>query len=387
MFARRKIRLRDNVRKVSIAERLAATNGRPSGFDYLRLGLAVAIVAFHSVMTTYGRSVNDALLMSSLGPFLRTILPMFFALSGFLVAGSLERSKTILTFLGLRVIRIYPALAVEVALSAFLIGPAITMIPLASYFSDPLFTKYLLNVSGTIHYYLPGVFETNPYPKVVNLQLWTVPYELLCYVTLTALVLAGAVQRRILVPLAMPALALGELLFLRSPDAWGWRVYNGYQLVLCFLAGVSLYLYRDKITWSLSMFFAALAASLLLWYLPFGEYPAVLTTAYVTIYIGLTNLGRLSIIKGADYSYGIYLYGFVMQQLFVSLGGPRSWWINVLVCVPLSALVAALSWHFVEKPAQKLRQFLPAAERQYLAIKDHMFGWLAKQAGAVESEH
>jgi hypothetical protein len=60
-----------------------------------------------------------------------------------LVAGSLERSKTLLTFLGLRVIRIYSALAVEVVLSAFLIGAAVTAFPLERYFRDPLFLNYL----------------------------------------------------------------------------------------------------------------------------------------------------------------------------------------------------------------------------------------------------
>ena len=60
-----------------------------------------------------------------------------FALSGYLVAGSLERSKTILTFIGLRVIRIYPALAVKVALSALLIGTAVTNASFGRLFSRP----------------------------------------------------------------------------------------------------------------------------------------------------------------------------------------------------------------------------------------------------------
>jgi|GEM_PF-5530545 len=72
---------------LSLAERLNATNGRPSGFDYLRLGLAISVVIVHSVKTTYG---NDAeLWVTPLRPFVRAIIPMFFALSGFLVAGSL----------------------------------------------------------------------------------------------------------------------------------------------------------------------------------------------------------------------------------------------------------------------------------------------------------
>lgn len=87
---------------------------------------------------------------------------MFFALSGFLVAGSLERCKTLLTILGLRVIRIYLVLAVEVVLSAFLIGASVTTYPLRDYFTDPLLFHYLRNSFGDIHFFLPGVFQHQP---------------------------------------------------------------------------------------------------------------------------------------------------------------------------------------------------------------------------------
>ena len=95
---------------ITIAERMEVTNERPSGFDYLRLGLAVMVLLVHSQATTWGEerwAGGDLWADSPLRPFLRAILPMFFALSGFLVAGSLERCKTALTFAGLRVIRIY----------------------------------------------------------------------------------------------------------------------------------------------------------------------------------------------------------------------------------------------------------------------------------------
>ena len=180
---------KNDLARLNPAGRLTAANGRPPGFDYMRLGLAASIIILHSVPTTDG--TDHDIFLTPLRPYIRAILPMFFALSGFLVAGSLERSKTMFGFLGLRVIRIFPALAVEVILSAFLIGAAVTTLPFASYFRDPLFLRYLLNIFGVVHFYLPGVFENNPNPRVVNGQLWTVPIELLCYVTLTALVLLG----------------------------------------------------------------------------------------------------------------------------------------------------------------------------------------------------
>jgi peptidoglycan/LPS O-acetylase OafA/YrhL len=366
--------------RVNLAERLIATKGRPSGFDYLRLGLAISVVMWHTTATTYGLPVkprDDLWPQTPLHALFSATLPMFFALSGYLVAGSLERSKTILTFIGLRVIRIYPALAVEVVLSALLIGTAITTLPLAAYFRDPLFWKYLLNVTGHIHYSLPGVFEYNPWPEMVNVQLWTVPVELFCYVALTALVLFGGVQRKILIPLAALGLALMHLI--RRSHKYHWHVppliddFNATLLVVCFLTGVSLYLFRDKIVWSSRMFAGALIASIaLLCFVPFGEYPGILTITYVTVYLGLTNFKRFSFVKGADYSYGIYLYGFAVQQLFVHLAAPRFWWVNALVCVPLSVFFAAFSWHFIEKPAQKLRKLLPAVERHYLALIDRL---------------
>jgi peptidoglycan/LPS O-acetylase OafA/YrhL len=370
--------------RVSLAERLIVSDGRPSGFDYMRLVLAISVALVHSWgLMDHGPTAAGGLKVNplpgmSLPGLAAPILAMFFALSGFLVAGSMERSKTLLTFLGLRVIRIVPALAVEVLLSAFLIGTVVTTLPLASYFQDPLFWKYLRNLVGDIQYFLPGVFENNPVARIVNGALWTVPAELVCYLTLAGLVLlGGAAQRKFLVPLATAGLVLAHLVLLSDKSLKG-GVFSWPLLVFCFLTGVSLFLYRDKIVWSFPLFLGALTASIaLFWFVPLGYYFAILTITYVTVYVGLTNFKRISVIKGADYSYGIYIYHFVIIQFFIYLAAPPYWWDNVLVCIPLSALFAACSWHFIEKPTQKWRKYLPTAEKRYLAIKCQIFKKLA----------
>ena len=61
---------------------------------------------------------------------------MFFCLSGFLVAGSLERCRTPISFAGLRIFRIFPALVVEVLLSALILGPLLTHYSLKMYFMN-----------------------------------------------------------------------------------------------------------------------------------------------------------------------------------------------------------------------------------------------------------
>ncbi|HEV7383471.1 MAG TPA: acyltransferase, partial [Phenylobacterium sp.] len=347
------------------------TGGRPTGFDYLRLALAVLIVCSHSVVMSYGVEVQTVVASAPWRPLTAVLLPAFFALSGFLVAGSLERSKTIGMFVGLRALRIYPALAVESLIAALVLGPLLTTQSFGAYFSDHELHTYFLNILGDPHYMLPGVFKTNPIQEV-NGQLWTIPYELRCYVMLTALALLGAVRR--------PAILLGATL---AYMAWGvidtllhYPFYATYLagpapawlLLANFLCGVLLYLYRERIPWKWSWGLASLAAAMVLYDIPAGHYAAVPLLTYATVFFGLTNPPKTGVLKGADYSYGIYLYGSVIQQTFVALAPwGRHWWINIAVSVPVSALVAALSWHLVEKRALGFRTQLGAWEARWLA--------------------
>src|ERR1700691_2724048 len=79
--------------------------GRTPGFDYLRIGLAVGVVCVHSVVTSYGPA-GEGIWSGPLRPLVAAILPMFFALSGFLVTGSLLRAKTLTEFVTLRGLRL-----------------------------------------------------------------------------------------------------------------------------------------------------------------------------------------------------------------------------------------------------------------------------------------
>jgi len=340
--------------------RLADTKGRPSGFDYLRIGLALAVIAMHGALTTGGQVADDGLWVTPLRPVMRAILPMFFSLSGFLVAGSLERCRTLMSFLGLRIIRIYPALTVEVLLSAFIIGLSITTVPAKTYLESSEFHLYLLNMMGDIHYLLPGVFTNNPFPRIVNAQLWTVPYELGCYITIAGLALCGVVRRPYLAPAAAAGICVLHLGY-RLIKHHGHTLYMvggipGPLLIVSFLVGVSLYLYRERVSWDGRLSGVAAVASTLLAFVTGGEYLAVILLGYVTVWLGLTNYRRLPIIRGADLSYGVYLYGFVIQQLFAFLFPQfRYWWASILVSIPCSLLFAAASWTLIEKPALKLR--------------------------------
>ena len=68
---------------------------------------------------------------------------------------------------------------------ALILGTLLTTLPLGEYFAHPMLHSYFLNIIGDIHYFLPGVFDQNPSHRV-NGQLWTIPFELECYIVLAA---------------------------------------------------------------------------------------------------------------------------------------------------------------------------------------------------------
>ena len=367
----------------TLAARMDTTGGRSSGFDYMRLCLSVAVVCIHSVSVT-GLNDADVFWNTPARPIFRIVLPMFFALSGFLVTGSMCRAKTTAGFLGLRVIRIYPALAVEALLSALILGPLVTSFTLPQYFSSPTLYNYLLNVIGDVHFLLPGVFATNPTANLVNYQLWTVPYELLCYIALALLSVIGVVRRRGLILGAIVLVTIGYVIarYIKYDGALpeAKAAVSGVLLLACFLSGVAIYLYKDLIRWSLPLFaLSAIASVGLLGFVPQGETLVALPVAYVTVYLGLMNPRRHGLLQHADLSYGIFLYGYVVQQTIVYVfPWSHHWYLNIMLSMPCIILVAAASWHWVEKPALKLRRPLTRAEAWHV-------GWMARMAGRPAS--
>lgn len=131
-------------------------------FDYLRIGLSVAVLMWHSVWISKGSSQLDQNLWQ--GPYrfvFAAIIPMFIALSGFLVTGSLGRTR-LHQSITLRLVRLVLALAAEIILSAVVLGLVFTTLPKSEYLTSPDVYAYFLNIIGYIHFELPGVFKTTP---------------------------------------------------------------------------------------------------------------------------------------------------------------------------------------------------------------------------------
>src|SRR5271157_5304050 len=203
---------------------------------------------------------------------------------------------------------------------------------------------------GDIHYQLPGVFDTLPTPRFVNAQLWTIPYELACYTAIVVLALLGIAKRPILV-FAITFTGVLVITFLPQLRLCDLPPYGplGGLLVFSFLFGASLYAMRRHVALSLSLFLmSALAYWVFVTNLNF-IYLSTLPAAYITVFLGLQDPPKTLFIRGADYSYGIYLYGFPLQQTIVYLFPSfRIWYVNALSSVALALVSAYLSWTLVE---------------------------------------
>ena len=384
-------------RAPSLAERLADQGGVGPGFHFLRHALSVVILAHHCRVAVTGGSSpaqialadaagvtvagHDKVLGGFLQPGVFALVGMFFALSGFLIAGSALRTGKVGPFLANRCFRILPALTVEVTLSALVLGPFFTTLPLGQYFSDPMLLSYFGNIVGHVALELPGVFQNNPWPSVVNVNLWTLPPEFWCYLIMLGLMAGGVLATPVRFTLAvagLSAVALG--LGLYDPATFTVRHDNTHfttwYIVLMFFFGVAMYLNARRVPVSFPLFLACgLGYYVLMLADLLGAVSGMLLT-YCMVYIGMQRFAWFDRVVTKDLSYGIYLYGFPLTQATVALLIPHldgvakglSFALIFPLVLVLTGSFASLSWDYIEKPALKLRHLLVRKPRHRAAI-------------------
>ncbi len=360
---------------MTLGKIMASHGGIGPGFDALRIFLAFAVIFRHCFPLTYGDSEE-----ASSGMFwsaTNAIVPAFFAVSGFLVMGSAQRLD-LKRFAASRVLRIVPALVVDTLVTVVLIGIIFTTLPLASFFSNPDTYSYLFNIIGNIHWYLPGVFEDNPHAGVINGSLWTIGPELGCYLALGFIMYFGLHQNVKVILLIMFSI-IGLILVNDFSDAELPALFRkvfgnpGALLVPNFLLGAALFLVRDRILYSRLIFGACvLIVGCSGLFLPEESYASVPILsiflmpvyAYLALFIGCTEISEIPFFSRGDYSYGVYLYGFPIQQSIVAATAVANpFMLFAMTLIPVVGL-AVMSWHFVEKPALRFRKgFSMAAKR------------------------
>lgn len=328
-----------------------------NNFDFVRVVAAFCVIYSHQYGLT-GLPEPTVLGVHSLGGL---GVMLFFTLSGYLVSASWNADPNVPRFILRRFLRIWPALAVVVLLTCFVLGPAITTLSLHDYLAHPLVGAYLNNLRFVMHDQLGSFLFGNSVRPNINGSLWTIPLEVKCYAVLALLGACGLLAKRwLLTTLVLVFIFSYAVLEARGEaivDALNWRHEQRISLefAMFFLTGAMLQRYDissngrgRKWAWALCLLGAALAIELqrpmlALWLVVPAA--ALLFGTASTPYVRQT--GRFG-----DFSYGLYLYAMPIQQTLIWLFRDKLPWSTVFAMALLLTLgMAALSWHLVEERA------------------------------------
>ncbi len=335
---------------------------RFNNFDAMRFWLAGIVILSHSYPLLGVPDAQEPLMRATNGQltFGSFAVSMFFVLSGFLITQSWVKGRGLVDFLRKRVLRIYPGLIVAVLVGALVLAPLMADEPLGMLRSISIGSLVwgCVKLAG---YSPPNAFASNPFAGAVNGSLWTIPYEFRCYLMIAALGMAGMFRRRWVVPVLF-ALTLGFYVWSRTAHSeWNpKRVEQLFgkpeevaRLASAFLAGSVFYLYRMQIPRSGVL--ALVSAGVLVaaaFVAPAMSVALPIAGTYLFFFLAFEQrLGISGWGRHGDFSYGVYLYGFPVQQTLVAMIGDK---IQPLLLFPMAlcgaTVLAVMSWYLIERP-------------------------------------
>jgi peptidoglycan/LPS O-acetylase OafA/YrhL len=339
-------------RLMTLADLLRA---RQNSFGPLRLVLALMVVWSHGFYLTSGqRGIEPvyALTGQTLG---QHAVEAFFVISGILISASLARSRTLLSFILARVARILPALLACVVLTTFVIGPLFSSLPLSDYVTVSTPYLYVLETVAltTGSAPLPHVFDGLPVANAINIPLYTLKYEVICYALLGLTALVGVAAHRWFMSSAATAV-LGLNIAMQFLHVTGSEGAESLlpRFLLCFMIGVTAWQWRDRLTITIAPVLLLVGVYILSlgstaqWLLgPFAM-------AAIVLWVAGRQWQRLQrFTADHDMSYGIYIWGWVIQQCVISLIPGIAFLPHLLTTLMILIPLAWLSWTVVEAPS------------------------------------
>lgn len=318
----------------------------------------------HSYSLLFAETINEPLAKNTeIGTFGVLAVYIFFVISGYLITSSFIRKPNLKNFLINRILRIIPALFIVVLISAIILGALITKLSFLEYFSD--YRTYLYIVRNIllypVTYILPGVFENNIYPNAVNGSLWTLRLEFTLYLMVAILGFLKLLNNKFHI-FIMLLIAIVFVFLLDNYSSFvqslvGDNIYNMMLLLFkngtFFIMGMIFYIMRDKIPFSNKLAIFALLILLIFCSTSFTYYILIFTLPYLVLYLAVvSNKVMLSFNKYGDFSYGIYIYAFPIQQLYIYLFYDLLNLVSFFLLSFITTLFfAVFSWYIIEKPA------------------------------------
>ena len=343
----------------------------PDNFLLLRLIAAAMVLFGHSYAISGMPNRGDFIARANWGDGVYTgsiAVDMFFAISGFLVTASYVNRANLEKFFKSRALRILPAYYACLLLSAFVLGTIFTDLRLGGYFTSPEVLDYLVinaQFATDLRWKLPGVFVHNPVPDVVNGSIWTLPSEVRMYLLVAILGVLGALRRRRIANITLLCLFLVGLAQIKGAPVI--EDPATAHLGGMFVAGMLVWVNRSQIPLSTVLLVLLIGLSIathatFLFPYTFG----IMLTYFCFWFAYVPNLHFFN--RFGDYSYGLYLWGFPVQQAIAAVIGhatrPHT---NFAIALPIALAIAIASWHLLEKPMLRLKsRFNPNAPEAML---------------------
>lgn len=330
---------------------------RNNNFNLIRATLAFMVLVHHGLVLTGNRVDPTNLITRFIAGFGEIAVGGFFIVSGFLVTRSLFGRATVARFGLARVLRIYPGLIVMLLVTTALLAPFSTLAA-SDYFASIETWRYVAQNATAffITFDLPGLFRDNLQPAV-NGSLWSLRYEILCYMALALAGALGLARKRWPIVLACVACATA---LLTLPDTIHYILHVGRRMGFLFSLGAVAAAYSAAIPMRFRYLAALAAVALVLDWTPLSFIGWSIAFAYLLLWFAYVPKGAiLNYNRLPDISYGLYIYAFPVQQLAIHLGGygadPLG---NILIATPVTILLATLSWYLVEKPGLDLKNWI-----------------------------
>ncbi len=324
-----------------------------NAYDLLRLLLAATVIVGHSFLFVGDRTSPIDAFFRYQKPIGQIAVLGFFGLSGFLVAASCDRSRSVWSFLLKRVRRIFPAFWMCLLVTAFAAAPLIALgrgIPLASLVTDPAEAFGYVWRNALLYIFQPSignVVANQPADlALLNGSLWSLAPEFLCYLGLAVIGVTGLLRTN----RALLLVALAILLCFRSVAAAGARVpplipFVAADIYLSFAVGVTLFAWREQFLPSRAVAIGLVVALLFLLRGGGFDIAGPVVVALAAVFAGAVVRVRLP----HDFSYGLYIYSFPVQQVLAAHYDGWSRPTFIAASLVLSLACAALSWFLIER--------------------------------------
>lgn len=336
-----------------------------NNFSILKFLAAIMVITGHMkyilnepVLVLFGQGIQ------SIG------MRIFFLTGGYLIAKSWLSDPRPLRYATKRIMRIIPPLIGYVLFAIVFSGIFLTSFSVEEYFRSPYTWRYLKNIVLCIEYTLPGVFVNNPYPNAVNGSLWSLPVEVALYILVPFVLWLFHIQRdsekgKSFLLITTVFLCIINIICLCYFPQLRVVFYQtdwiqALHLMPYYFIGM-LYAFpsfRKRLNLQLSVL---LICCWLCFDFKLVGNEVMLCTVfpYFIFSFALVEKPYFSrVFQKYDISYGMFLYGFFIQQIVtdflvrnnISFGGN----LCLLLCIVITILFAFFSYVFIERPMQCL---------------------------------